>query len=49
MLIVLGLVILGFALKMAVTPATWPQPTLCRWLQRQTPYGTSQQQVSQFL
>ncbi len=48
-LIVLGLAILGFALKMAVTPATWPKPTLRGWFQRQVPYGTSQQQVSQFL
>jgi hypothetical protein len=33
----------------ALRPASWPEGVLRRWLRRQTPYGTPEPLVSQFL
>jgi hypothetical protein len=43
------LAILAVAVSVAFNPASWPDSTLRAWLRRQTPYGTPEPQVRQFL
>jgi hypothetical protein len=44
-----GLVVLAIAVKVILTPASWPEPTLRTWLRHQTPYGTTEPRVRQLL
>jgi hypothetical protein len=49
LVMIAGVVVLAVAIKVVLTPASWPEPILRAWLRRQTPFGTSEPVVKQFL
>jgi hypothetical protein len=49
LLTLFALAVVGVAVQTIITPASWPESTLRAWLRRQTPNGTPEPQVKQFL